>query len=257
MQPSLSPFVFLNFLRQYRNKTEMEPSRLVVMVLVTNMSPALASSVTSLLGSSFGVEVLRQNRGWNDDPHGRFIGYGSNSSTSSSSNGMELGVKRQLIDFPDDAIMGFYFKLVVPYWSLPKVSTKGDYRVEITYELPNSLGRRRKKRTLDIERSSIYALVQDLFSKAGMDGASCVLRAVCEVGEAPLDEYGLLGELITLVFAPGFRPSEEHQDHIQAEQYGRSYGSCWSAYPDCPISMREQLYTFFINNANIAENNSS
>ncbi|KAK8374452.1 hypothetical protein O3P69_020957 [Scylla paramamosain] len=235
----------------------MEPSRLVVMVLVTNMSPALASSVTSLLGSSFGVEVLRQNRGWNDDPHGRFIGYGSNSSTSSSSNGMELGVKRQLIDFPDDAIMGFYFKLVVPYWSLPKVSTKGDYRVEITYELPNSLGRRRKKRTLDIERSSIYALVQDLFSKAGMDGASCVLRAVCEVGEAPLDEYGLLGELITLVFAPGFRPSEEHQDHIQAEQYGRSYGSCWSAYPDCPISMREQLYTFFINNANIAENNSS
>ena len=37
--------------------------------------------------------------------------------------------------------------------------------------------------------------------RAGMDGASCVLRAVCEVGAAPLDEYGLLGELITLVFA--------------------------------------------------------
>ncbi|MPC10865.1 hypothetical protein E2C01_003509 [Portunus trituberculatus] len=59
------------------------------------------------------------------------------------------------------------------------------------------------------------------------------------------------------ILRPGFRPSEEHQDHIQAEQYGRSYGSCWSAYPDCPISMREQLYAFFMNNANIAENNSS
>lgn len=101
--------------------TEMEPSRLAVMALVTNMSPGLASSVTSLLGSSFGAEFVRQNKGWNDDPHERFIGYGSNSSTSTSSNGMELGVRRQLIDFPDDAIMGFYFKLVVPYWSLPKV----------------------------------------------------------------------------------------------------------------------------------------
>lgn len=62
---------------------------------------------------------------------------------------------------------------------------------------------------------------------------------------------------LSFLHRPGFRGSESHQDHIQAEQYGRSYGSCWSAYPDCPISMREQLYHFFINNANIEEKNSS
>lgn len=220
---------------------------MALIVLVTNATLALASSVTSLLGSNFGIDFLRQNRGWGAALGNKYIG--STGNYSSSADSPYLPVRRQLIDFPDNAIMGFYFKLVVPYWSFPKVSTKGDYRVEITYELPNELRRRRKKRSLDNERSSVYSLVQDFFSKAGMDGASCVLRAMCEVGAAPLDEYGVLGELITLIFAPGYRASEDHQDYIQAEEYGRSYGTCWSAYPDCPISMREQLYSFFINNA--------
>ena len=52
-----------------------------------------------------------------------------------------------------------------PYVRPSSSATKGDYRVEITYELPNSLRRRRKKRSLDNERSSVYSLVQDLFSK--------------------------------------------------------------------------------------------
>ena len=97
---------------------------MAVMVLVTNVSPILASSVTSLLGSSFGIEVVRQNRGWDDNLQGKFIASGNSSSSSSNNienNGRQLRVRRQLIDFPDDAIMGFYFKLVVPYWSYPEV----------------------------------------------------------------------------------------------------------------------------------------
>lgn len=101
--------------------TGMEASRLALMVLVTNMSPVLPSSVTSLLGSSFGIEVVRENRGWNADLQDKFIASGNISSNISGNNGRQIRVRRQLIDFPDDAIMGFYFKLVVPYWSFPKV----------------------------------------------------------------------------------------------------------------------------------------
>ncbi|KAK7086291.1 hypothetical protein SK128_010895, partial [Halocaridina rubra] len=48
---------------------------------------------------------------------------------------------------------------------------------------------------------------------------------------------------------PGYRAERELQDHIQAEDYGRSFGNCWSAFPECPVSMREMLYEFFLNNS--------
>lgn len=50
---------------------------------------------------------------------------------------------------------------------------------------------------------------------------------------------------------PGFGADGNHHDFIEAEDYGRSYGNCWSAFPDCPMSMREMLHEFFLNNADI------
>ena len=38
-------------------------------------------------------------------------------STSRNSSGSVSRVKRQLIDFPDDAVLEWSFKLVVPLWS--------------------------------------------------------------------------------------------------------------------------------------------
>ncbi|XP_037774511.1 uncharacterized protein LOC119571138 [Penaeus monodon] len=171
-------------------------------------------------------------------------------STNSTTVGRSR-VKRQLIDFPDDAVMEFIFKLVVPYWTYGSAKASGDYRFELTYELPNQLLRRRRKRSLVDERVSVYALLGDSLSKAGLDGEACMLRAVCEVGESPLEEYGMFGEFLNLIFTPGFGADGNHHDFIEAEDYGRSYGNCWSAFPDCPMSMREMLHEFFLNNADI------
>ncbi|XP_068200734.1 uncharacterized protein [Palaemon carinicauda] len=172
------------------------------------------------------------------------------SSVSSGENATAVGHSRrarQLIDFPDDAVFEVYFKLVTPYWTYGSVKTRGDYRFEVTFQLPNEL---RKKRSLATERSNMYGLLSDFMTKAGMDGDTCVLRAVCEIGESPLDEYGLFGEFVNLIFAPGFRPdANHHRDEIQAEEYGRSFGNCWSAFPDCPVSLRQMLYDFFITNS--------
>ncbi|XP_053643524.1 uncharacterized protein [Cherax quadricarinatus] len=200
-----------------------------------------ASSVKSLLGTTLGPEVMEQVLGWGSR-EGRERTRSSNTSTVGRSRG-----KRALMGFPPKSIVAFFFRLFIPFWSYPRVRMTGDFRVEVTYKLPTNFFRR--KRSLVNERSTLYSLLGDFLSKAGLDGEECILRAVCDVGEAPLDEYGLLGEIITLIFAPGFEGNNLHKDFMQAEEYGRSYGNCWSAFPNCPMSMREMLHEFFLNNA--------
>ncbi|KAG7172638.1 uncharacterized protein LOC121861427 isoform X1 [Homarus americanus] len=234
------------------------PSWRLMMVLLATFAAAAAestaSSVESLLGSALGSDTVRQGVSWSNSLEKEEMLRDTKNNRSTKGVGHQR-VKRQLIDFADNAVMEFYFRLVVPYWTLPNVKTRGDYRLEVTYELPNQLLRRRKKRSLVNERSALYSLLGDFLSKAGLDGEECVLRAVCEVGEAPLEEYGILGEFINLIFAPGFQGDEFHRDHIQAEEYGRSYGNCWSAFPDCPMSLREMLHEFFLNNAEVPTEN--
>ncbi|XP_064101336.1 uncharacterized protein LOC135211996 [Macrobrachium nipponense] len=203
---------------------------------------ASESPLDSLLGSEMGSG--KWGKGLGNDSNDRL------SLTSAGENATAVGHSRrarQLIDFPDDAVFEVYFKLITPYWTYGNVKTRGDYRLEVTFQLPNEL---RKKRSLAKERSNMYGILSDFMTKAGLDGDTCVLRAVCEIGESPLDEYGLFGEFINLIFAPGFRSdSNQHKDEIQAEEYGRSFGNCWSAFPDCPVSLRQMLYDFFITNS--------
>lgn len=50
------------------------------------------------------------------------------------------------------------------------------------------------------ERAALMPKLETLLENAGFGGKPCLLRALCEVHEAPLDHYGLLGELFTLFF---------------------------------------------------------
>ncbi|XP_069992394.1 uncharacterized protein [Penaeus vannamei] len=222
----------------------MAPWQTLPLAMAAFWTISAATTLDTLLGVDLGASAAVE--GW--------AGGGGGVAGGGGTNGTGVGrsrVKRQLIDFPDDAVMEFIFKLVVPYWTYGSAKTSGDYRFELTYELPNQLLRRRRKRSLVDERASVYALLGDSLSKAGLDGEACMLRAVCEVGESPLEEYGMFGEFLNLIFTPGFGADGNHHDFIEAEDYGRSYGNCWSAFPDCPMSMREMLHEFFLNNADI------
>ncbi|XP_047495483.1 uncharacterized protein LOC125043456 [Penaeus chinensis] len=216
----------------------MAPWQILTLATAAFWTICAATTLDTLLGVDLGASAAVE--GW----------AGGGGDTNSTTVGRSR-VKRQLIDFPDDAVMEFIFKLVVPYWTYGSAKASGDYRFELTYELPNQLLRRRRKRSLVDERASVYALLGDSLSKAGLDGEACMLRAVCEVGEFPLEEYGMFGEFLNLIFTPGFGADGNHHDFVEAEDYGRSYGNCWSAFPDCPMSMREMLHEFFLNNADI------
>ena len=41
------------------------------------------------------------------------------------------------------------------------------------------------------------------------------------------------------------------EDHIHAEDYGRSFGGCWAAFPHCPVTMRDVVLDFLKDNANV------
>lgn len=50
------------------------------------------------------------------------------------------------------------------------------------------------------ERAILYASVEDFLSTFGMDGKSCLLRAICEVHSKQIAKFGLFGEMIKLFF---------------------------------------------------------
>lgn len=50
------------------------------------------------------------------------------------------------------------------------------------------------------ERALLYGAAEDLLSNLGMDGKACLLRAICEVQGHPLNNFGLIGEMLKLFF---------------------------------------------------------
>lgn len=50
------------------------------------------------------------------------------------------------------------------------------------------------------ERAALLPKIGSILESAGLGGKACLLRTICEVHEAPLTHYGLLGELLTKFF---------------------------------------------------------
>ena len=50
------------------------------------------------------------------------------------------------------------------------------------------------------ERALLYGTAEDMLSTVGLDGKACVLRAICEVQGHPLNNFGLIGEMLKLFF---------------------------------------------------------
>lgn len=50
------------------------------------------------------------------------------------------------------------------------------------------------------ERALLYAVLEDFIANFGLDGRSCVLRAICEIHSKPVHRYGLIGEFLKLFF---------------------------------------------------------
>ncbi|CAL8109978.1 unnamed protein product [Orchesella dallaii] len=88
------------------------------------------------------------------------------------------------------------------------------------------------------ERAVLLPKLERLLDSAGLGGKSCLLRTICEVHEAPLHHYGLLGQLFTMFFSVSRSIfADTHlPEYLQAERKGKT-GNCSEYYIDCGKTM--------------------
>ncbi|XP_050668083.1 uncharacterized protein LOC126967592 [Leptidea sinapis] len=94
------------------------------------------------------------------------------------------------------------------------------------------------------ERLVFYKAVADMLEMKGMNGEDCVLRAICESAQYPVEDQGLVGEVLHILMTPDYGRSpfeDEDQDwamdmstYTDAATAGREMFNCASIYSKCP-----------------------
>ncbi|XP_027236644.1 uncharacterized protein [Penaeus vannamei] len=164
-----------------------------------------------------------------------------NRAKTSLDTNMDLGEihsrQKRFVAFPTGSTFTITPVLCIPVVSVGDLTGYLDIELPFTIKLPNATQISYSGR-MDDDRMGIYSVLIDTLSRFGLNGKSCLLRAVCEVAESPLRDDGLFGEIINIVLTASYgSSSSELYDYVNAEYYGRAYGSCWSAYPECPMSL--------------------
>ncbi|KAJ8921343.1 hypothetical protein NQ315_002958 [Exocentrus adspersus] len=106
----------------------------------------------------------------------------------------------------------------------------------------------RKKRSGS--RWILYDVLESYLSRyKSLDGKACLLKAICEVSQAPFDDRsGILAEVMHAVLTPS--TTEElitnniGTEYHAAEQLGKEVDSCDSVFPECGINLIQQFTTF-------------
>lgn len=91
----------------------------------------------------------------------------------------------------------------------------------------------------------VFQAIEDYLETLGHSGRACLLRAICETNEQPLDYHGLAGEMLQLLFSVSRSPYAEETlpDHLAAETAGREGATgkegatCVRYHSDCPFSL--------------------
>ncbi|XP_069941083.1 uncharacterized protein [Cherax quadricarinatus] len=88
------------------------------------------------------------------------------------------------------------------------------------------------------DREVLYKVVENSLGTVGLDGKACLLRAICEMLESPLNNHGFFGEVIQLFLSPS--RSTENTEHLheytEAEHWGRAEKHCLRYHQGCPYS---------------------
>ncbi|XP_037075839.1 uncharacterized protein LOC119096938 [Pollicipes pollicipes] len=143
---------------------------------------------------------------------------------------------------PDGFTMAIEPKL---FFNMFDSETEGKLRVqtrlEFRYRPPAGFSGRQARQAMD--RVAVFSSLRAALSRFGLDGQSCLQRAVCETSGTPDHSDGLLGELVTLVLSPSRGLAGQAPDQLapllEAERRGRTLGpdGCSALFPSCPVSL--------------------
>ncbi|XP_071536838.1 uncharacterized protein [Panulirus ornatus] len=213
--------------------------------VVRMSAPAAAAVVVmaaaaSLLPLTFARQALKGDPGDLGD-----LGYDLSQYTPSAQ--VKSRAKRYYLTFPPSSTLTFNNRIKIPLFTKFDSNIQGVFKgfIRAVYTLPSdivSVGRSQ----VDQDRVQAYNSLESIFTNFGIDGRQCLLKAICETAEKPTDDYGLVGELLSLVLSPNHSvraAREELRDYCAAETYGRDVGNCGLAYSSCPFNLDELLRT--------------
>ncbi|XP_071647730.1 uncharacterized protein [Temnothorax longispinosus] len=145
------------------------------------------------------------------------------------------------LTFPKNSNMGIFVAIAVPLED-PLNSISLSYFFEANYALPPNITYLEpwtevKRRKRNIERTTIYRVLESKFESSGYSGRECLLRAICETSEFPLRHNGLIGDIMHVIFTPSTSRHEGlPRDVVEAELVGRNE-SCSKYQPQCPLGL--------------------
>ncbi|KYN18057.1 hypothetical protein ALC57_09702, partial [Trachymyrmex cornetzi] len=142
------------------------------------------------------------------------------------------------IGFPEGSNTGIFFALGIPL-DIPDKSVAVSFYFEANYPLPFELnssyfyeGTYYAKRSLS--RQLVYKVFTNKIDNFGYPGLDCLLRTICEAGKYSLNENGVLGDILRIIFTPSMSMSEDLPDEIieaESEQH------CNQRYERCPVNL--------------------
>lgn len=79
----------------------------------------------------------------------------------------------------------------------------------------------------------------------GIDGRACLLRAICEMQQNPLNHYSIMGEILTALHRPKRAAGNLMQEYLEAEKLGQADAEfCITNYSGCPVSLFNMMRTY-------------
>ncbi|VEN60369.1 unnamed protein product [Callosobruchus maculatus] len=136
---------------------------------------------------------------------------------------------------PESVIVGWAFRA---FYTMP---------TNISQLMLQDYGSRARNRRSTVSRWDVYKALEQQAEMHGFGGKSCVLKAICEAAETPLDqEHGIFEELFHTLFTPT-TTEEDIADYTDNEYYAAhrlgesSDGECSRIFADCKISILETI----------------
>ncbi|XP_012232278.1 uncharacterized protein [Linepithema humile] len=147
--------------------------------------------------------------------------------------------KRYLI-FPQGSNLQLVYCLTIGAYGREGDSVVG-LTAALAWELPNKVDSKISNLLHRRSRSVVYPKMEAFLQSTGLDGRSCVMKALCEAGQRDRSQVGIgsfIQELLHVIFTlpkdgTKFERSEERD-------YDRAYemdGNCEQQYPACRYSI--------------------
>ncbi|XP_001353588.3 uncharacterized protein [Drosophila pseudoobscura] len=112
----------------------------------------------------------------------------------------------------------------------------------------NEVRRRSMRSPPPFRRHDFYRSIINYLTHYGYNGSSCLLRAICEVNESPLDAHnGVLGSLFQILFMPTTSAAERQLQHVdelyEASDAGTRGLGCSKYVSHCGHSLLDLIST--------------